>query len=147
MDWLEAAEACQLDALRTSCLLRLAHSLAGWSHSLASSLAHASLLERCDKRTLTQLLGLMTAAGKRCTGSQRLVAAVPLATEVETAMVQAADPGVFNWTVERFSDRPSGVGEFVKSPEFKAAGWCTVNRTQHVFGAGFAAPGGGRWCC
>ncbi|PRW57719.1 DNA primase [Chlorella sorokiniana] len=111
MDWLEAAEACQLDALRTSCLLRLAHSLAGWGDSLAASLAHASLLERCDKRTLTQLLGIMTAAGKRRTGDQPLADAIPSAAKVDNSRAEAANPATFSWTLERFSERPFGVGD------------------------------------
>lgn len=38
MHWLHAADACQLDVLRTGCLVQLAQSLAGWGGNLASSL-------------------------------------------------------------------------------------------------------------
>lgn len=117
------AEACQLDELRNSCLLRLAHNVAEWGPDLVFSLTQASLLQRCGARTLAQLLGMVAAAGAQPRKArEQLAGMLPSAADLEPALQAAANPGQFLWTIEKFSEQPSEVGACVKSPEFTAAG-------------------------
>lgn len=131
MDWLAAAEACQLETLRSSCLLRLAESVVGWSSNLTPCLAHASLLERCSPRTLTQLLGIVAAAGARPRKArERLAKMLPSASDLGRSLSEAANPGQFEWAIEGFAELPSESGKCVDSPEFTAAGGRHLRRLQ-----------------
>lgn len=121
MDWHEAADACQLDELRTGCLVRLTHAVAAWGGDLAPALAQAAPLERCSPRTLARLLAIVasSAARQRPAGQQL---AIPAAAAVEAALAEADSPAPFEWTLAAFSGQPAATGERVLSPTFRTAG-------------------------
>ena len=123
VDWHEAADACQLDALRTGCLVRLAHAVAAWGGELAPTLAQAAPLERCSPRTLARLLALVASAGARQRPAGQQLA-IPTAAAVDAAIAEAASPQPFEWTLAAFSGQPAASGERVLSPTFKMAGGC-----------------------
>lgn len=96
LDWLAAADQCQLDALRTRCTCEVAQRQASSPCGLAGSLVDAQLVaERCDKGTLAQLLGLALDAGKSRQDGQPL--SIASEQEAGEALLEAAEPGIFAW--------------------------------------------------
>ena len=102
------ADDCQLDELRFACIIRLARHLAKTGGSLEAALARASELEACGTRMLAQLLGVLTA--NQAVLSNKL----PSAAQLAAAAPRAANPGEFEWAVERWL-RLAGRGAAVNS--------------------------------
>lgn len=124
--WIEAAEQCQQTSLRLTCMAQLAQRLmtqAPTGNALASSMADAAQVERCDKGTLVQLLGLVAAAGRQLATREGLLAyKAPAGGDIAAAIEQAANPGSFEWRIEQFSQQPAQPGNELKSPWFMAGG-------------------------
>ena len=124
--WIEAAEQCQQTSLRLTCMAQLAQLLmaqAPTGNALASSMADAAQLERCDKGTLVQLLGLVAAASRQLAPSEGLLAyKAPADGDIAAAIEQAANPGSFEWRIEQFSQQPAQPGSKLSSPWFMAGG-------------------------
>jgi len=116
--WAQAGEQCQLTDLRLTCLKELARRLAANASKLPTSFADAAaLVEHCDKSTLAVLLGLLAQA---CGPSFASRIASPAAAD--EALQDAANLGGFEWVLERFSQQPAAVGQFIYSPYFTGGG-------------------------
>lgn len=124
------AEQCEQTELRLACAAQLAQRLvaqAPGSHALAASIADAAQLKGCSKNTLLLLLGLVTEAGRQLIPSEQLLTYKGPSRDIVTAAQQrAANPGTYEWRIERFSQQPEQPGLKVQSPWFKAGGrkWC-----------------------
>lgn len=113
-----ATDRCQLPELRLRCISQVALHLATKPGDLAATFADVALVvERCDDRLLTQLLGLVLAASDERIGNSLAAPSAAL-----KALEQAANPGSFDWALESFSRQPSAVGESIESPWFNVAG-------------------------
>lgn len=120
--WVAAADCCQLHELRLRCISEVVRRLASRQGGLSGAFADAALMVgHLDKSVLAQLLGLVLAAGGEQVASN--LAAPSAAVE---ALDQAANPGSFEWELERYSQQPGGVGRKAESPWFSVAGreWC-----------------------
>lgn len=114
---------CQLDRVQSVCLMRLAERTIGWGSSLPHAIGHASLLKGCNTRILTQLIGIITAAGAHPRSArQQLSMMMPTAEAVRVALAKTANPVRFDYVLEAFAQLPSDVGAVQTSPEFTAAG-------------------------
>lgn len=124
--WIEAAEQCQQAELRLACIARLVQRLISKAPSgcdLASSIADAAQLERCDKSTLVLVLGLVAGAGRTLIPRHQLLAYQPPSDgAIAAALEHAANPGSYEWRIEQFSQQPSQPGNTLQSPWFVAAG-------------------------
>ena len=122
VDWAAAADRCQLSELRLRCLSAPARRLACGSSSLTSTFAEAALVAQCcSKSTLTELLALAMAAGQAAS-PEKFADSLPAPGAAAAALQQAANPGSFEWALERYSEQPAGMGQAVFSPWFSAAG-------------------------
>lgn len=124
--WIEAAEQCQQAELRLACISRLVQRLiakAPADCALASSIADAAQLKRCDKSTLLLVLGLVAGSGRNLIPRHQLLAYQPPSDgAIATSLEQAANPGSYEWRIEQFSQQPSQPGNALHSPWFMAAG-------------------------
>ena len=86
MAWIQAAEQCQQEELRASCVTELARHLVGGSGGLPGAIANAALLQGLDKDTLLLLLGVTAAAGTaaQVATAGQVVQAVPVAANTGT---------------------------------------------------------------
>ncbi|PRW56132.1 BTB POZ and MATH domain-containing 3 isoform X2 [Chlorella sorokiniana] len=109
--WLQAAADCQLEALRLGLLARLARRLAAKKERLPHSISLLASLEGLDPRTLSQLVGILAAAGEP-----------PTQPSLERAVEVAAGIGTAEWVLTRFSQQPCGPDECVYSPWFDLGG-------------------------
>lgn len=131
VQWADAAEHCKLSDLHAHCVARAAHLLAGLELNGCLD-AHISgclqLAECCSKGMMALLLALLAAAGQGLqtagAGRLRLVDRVASPEGAAAALRRVADPthGCLEWTLERFSEQPGGVGSRVDSPWIAAAG-------------------------
>lgn len=90
------------------------------SGQLAAALAEVAVLERCSKRVLLDMLGLIMAAGRGACGGKQERLADCLA--YGGMLAKAFTTRSFEWTLEKFSQQPAAVGKQVLSPWFGAAG-------------------------
>ena len=179
LQWAAAADHCGLPDLCLRCLSQVARRLASRHGGLADApkgagagASAAAVLGACDKGLLVQLVGLMAETGGECIAAgpppSGIDAAAEAAADAAAATApapgpavaaelepwQAANPGSFEWELERFSQQPAAAGRWVDSPWFWAAGrqWClsvcpggdTVDAVGHLPGERPARQGGAR---
>lgn len=150
VEWVAAADHCQLHGLRERCIVQLASRLVARPGGLLlPAFANAALVaERCSKGVVANVMALLGAAASAGlipgSGATAGVAHQPAATEalhrqathggpawrsrLETIAEAALDEpesatsGSFEWVLERYTEHFSAVGDQVCSPWFSAAG-------------------------
>lgn len=123
--WIEAAEQCQQVPLKLACVGQLVQRLVCQdpTENMAAGIADAMHLQRLDKSTLLLVLGLVTGANRRLVPSaQRRAFRAPSQETIASCICSSANPGSFEWRIDRFSRLPAQPGIGLGSPWFIAGG-------------------------